>query len=72
VESHILYGYLPRCPDLYWDKASHCYRCRLAEDPQHGERFRFLLGVGHGCCAPLNPWREAIRCRDTPVTTNDD
>ncbi|MHC1789679.1 MAG: hypothetical protein AB9867_09225 [Solidesulfovibrio sp.] len=41
-----------------------CYRCRLAEDPEHGERFRFLLGVGHGCCAPRNAWRDDVRRRD--------
>jgi hypothetical protein len=59
-----LYGYQKRCPDLYWDAASGCYRCRLAEDPVKGERYRFLLGVGQGCCAPLCTWREDVRERE--------
>jgi hypothetical protein len=66
VESHIRYGYQKRCPDLYWDAGTGCYRCRLAEDPEQGEHFRYLLGVGHGCCAPLNAWRTAVRQRDEP------
>ncbi len=64
VESHILYGYQKRCPDLYWDDAAGRYQCRLAEDPVRGERFRFLLGVGEGCCARFNAWREDVRNRD--------
>lgn len=64
VESHIRYGYLPRCPDLYWHEASGCYRCRMAEDPVIGERIRRLLGVGDGCCAPLNSWRADVRDRE--------
>jgi len=64
VESHIRHGYQKRCPDLFWDAGTACYRCRLAEDPVHGERFRLLLGVGHGCCAPLVGWRNDIRRRD--------
>jgi len=66
VESHIRHGYQKRCPDLYWDAAAVCYRCRLAEDPVHGEHFRYLLGVGHGCCAPLIDWRDDVRQRDGP------
>ncbi|HCR14399.1 MAG TPA: hypothetical protein PKD41_03570 [Solidesulfovibrio sp.] len=64
VESHILYGYQKRCPDIYWDEPSGRYRCRLAEDPIKGERMRFLLGIGHGCCAPLNGWRDDVRDRE--------
>jgi len=64
VESHILYGYQKRCPDLYWHAEAGQYRCRLAEDPVAGERMRYLLGVGHGCCAPLSGWREDVHNRD--------
>ncbi len=64
MESHILYGYQKRCPDLYWDEAAGRYRCRLAEDPARGEGMRALLGIGHGCCAPLNGWRGDVQRRD--------
>ncbi|MHC1711101.1 MAG: hypothetical protein AB9872_02990 [Solidesulfovibrio sp.] len=64
TESHILYGYQKRCPDLYWDGEAERYQCRLAGDPINGERFRFLLGVGEGCCAPRNTWRNHVTNRD--------
>lgn len=72
MESHILYGYRKRCPDLYWDAVGGIYRCRLAEDPERGERFRFLLGVGEGCCAPLNTWRNDVKNRDEDSTSCGD
>jgi len=60
AESHILHGYLERCPELTWDEGLGLYRCRLAGI----ERFRKLLAMGEGCCAPLNPWRGDVRRRD--------
>lgn len=59
-ESHILYGYLPRCPDLYWDEGLAIYRCRLSSQP----RFRELLAMGEGCCAPLTSWRLDVKKRE--------
>lgn len=63
-ESHILHGYRKRCPELYWEASEARYKCRLAEDPEHGERYRFLLGVGQGCCARFNAWRGDVKNRD--------
>ena len=59
-ESHILYGYQERCPDLVWDENALRYLCRRAADPA----FRYRLGIGEGCCAPLLPWRKDVRNRD--------
>jgi len=59
-ESHILHGYRERCPELGWDDALLLYRCALSGQP----RYRALLAMGEGCCAPLNPWRDAVRRRD--------
>ena len=55
-ESHILHGYLKRCPDIVWNVAQGLYRCRLAQQAKY-ER---LLSIGLGCCAPLNPWRQNV------------
>ncbi len=59
-DSHIRYGYLERCPDIYWDEAQGLYRCRLAHDPET----RRNQAMGKGCCAPLNSWRKDVRNRD--------
>lgn len=59
VESHILHGYKERCPEVYWDAQLRCHRCRLSSQ----ERFRKLLAIGEGCCAPLNAWRNDVRDR---------
>ncbi len=59
-ESHILHGYRERCPEVYWDDGAGRYLCRLAGQT----RFRELLGMGQGCCAPLNGWRADVRNRD--------
>ena len=61
VESHIKHGYRERCPEVFWDNDLRCYRCRLSAD----DSLRRLLGIGEGCCAPLNPWRDDVkdRCR---------
>jgi hypothetical protein len=48
---------------LYWGEAEARYKCRLAEDPEQGERYRFLLGVGEGCCARFNAWRGDVKYR---------
>lgn len=60
MESHILHGYLKRCPEIAWDESLKLYRCGLSGQ----ESFRRLLGLGEGCCAPLNPWRTDVRNRD--------
>lgn len=61
--SQRLYGYAPRCPALVWDPGPGRYLCRLAGDPERGAEFRADLGVGLGCCAPLNAWRGQVRER---------
>lgn len=61
--SHRLYGYAPRCPDLFWDPGPERYLCRLAGHPERGAEFRAALGIGQGCCAPLNAWRGQVRER---------
>jgi len=63
VESHILHGYIERCPELYWDDQPHRYLCRLAAHPDQAARFRFLLAMGEGCCARFNTWRCEVRNR---------
>ena len=59
-ESHILHGYLARCPEIGWDELLGLYRCRLADR----KKYRELLHMGLGCCAPLNPWRGKVRERE--------
>lgn len=63
-ESHRIHGYVPRCPEVYWDEAVHKYLCKLMLDPERGEEFRKALHSGVGCCAPLNDWRDDVRNRD--------
>ncbi|MFW5836956.1 MAG: hypothetical protein ACOCVM_03035 [Desulfovibrionaceae bacterium] len=62
--SHRLYGYLPRCPELFWSEESHRYLCALMLDEERGAGFRYELMSGVGCCAPLNPFRQDVRNRD--------
>lgn len=61
--SHRRYGYRERCPDLAWDEGAGRYLCRLAADPGLGAALREELGIGCGCCAPLNAWRDDVRER---------
>ena len=53
-----------RCPDLYWDAGAGRYLCRLILDPGRNQGVLLNLGVGEGCCAPLNDWRNDVRNRD--------
>ncbi|MEF2145485.1 MAG: hypothetical protein V3573_08570 [Desulfovibrionaceae bacterium] len=62
--SHRKYGYMRRCPDLYWDETAKRYLCRTMSDPVQGEDARRQLFEGQGCCAPLTHWREDVRNRD--------
>lgn len=62
-ESHRRYGYLKRCPDLFWDGSKKRYLCLLMDDPQIGEDVRQALHAGQGCCAPLCDWRADVKDR---------
>jgi len=62
--SHDKYGYLPRCPDLYWDGGLGRYMCGAMDDPENGRIARRKLFEGQGCCAPLNDWRGDVKNRD--------
>lgn len=61
--SHLLHGYVPRCPELLWDNASHRYICRLIRDTPPGVDLTELR-AGMGCCAPLHGWHNDVRQRD--------
>ncbi|MCM0756816.1 hypothetical protein M7784_16400 [Desulfovibrio aminophilus] len=61
--SHGLHGYLPRCPELFWDEAEGRYVCLLIRDPRPGVDLTELR-EGRGCCAPLNPWRAWVVSRE--------
>lgn len=63
-ESHRKYGYMLRCPEVFWDQSVRRYNCRMMLDPVSGAASRKALLQGKGCCAPLNPWRTDVRNRD--------
>ncbi|NDV28713.1 hypothetical protein [Desulfovibrio sp. JC010] len=62
--SHRKYGYMKRCPDLFWDESMNRYICLLMSDPDEGEDAKRQLFEGLGCCAPLMTWRDDVRNRD--------
>ncbi|THB63616.1 MAG: hypothetical protein D6E12_16540 [Desulfovibrio sp.] len=62
--SHRKHGFLPRCPELLWDEEARRYTCVLMADPEHGAEYRYEIGEGEGCCAPLNSFRNEVRNRD--------
>ncbi len=65
MESHRRYGYMRRCPDLFWDEEKARYMCGLMLDPEMSEQVRKSQHEGQGCYAPLNAWREEVRNRDS-------
>ncbi|SDB33715.1 hypothetical protein SAMN05660653_01618 [Desulfonatronum thiosulfatophilum] len=64
MESHRKHGYMPRCPEVFWDPFQQRYQCSMMLDPVQGLASRKALLQGKGCCAPLNPWRDDVRNRD--------
>ncbi len=62
--SHRKYGYMKRCPDLYWNEEINRYLCGLMEDESEGDDAKRQLFEGQGCCAPLVAWRDDVRNRD--------
>ena len=59
------YGYLPRCPDLFWSDEQRRYLCRAMLEGEAQAAVRFNQHADKGCCAPLNSWRQDVRNRDT-------
>jgi hypothetical protein len=64
MESHRKYGYMRRCPDLFWDEEAGRYLCGLMLAPETAEQVKQSQHAGQGCYAPLNSWREEVRNRD--------
>jgi len=64
MDSHRKYGYMRRCPDLFWDEDKSRYMCAMMLDPEIGEQVKKSQHAGQGCYAPRNSWREDVRNRD--------
>ena len=63
MDSHRRYGYVRRCPDLFWDETTGRYFCRLMRDPELAAEIRRNQHTGLGCCAPLCAWRKDVKFR---------
>ena len=49
MESHRRYGYMRRCPDLFWDDKAGRYMCGLMLDPETAEETKRSQHAGQGC-----------------------
>ena len=63
MDSHRRYGYLRRCPDLFWDDEAARYLCRLMLDSEIAPEVRRNQHAGQGCYAPLCAWRQDVKDR---------
>lgn len=56
------------CPLLFWSEEQNRYLCRKAIVDKN---FAKAIGVGAGCCSPLNSWRKDVRRRDRNERRNE-
>jgi hypothetical protein len=51
------------CPSLRWAKNIARHLCGLIvdADKEEADRLRKSIGVGEGCCSPLNSWRKDVK-----------